>query len=160
MRKPDLIHPTDEEEAAINQGIAADPDNPEISDDAFARMIPAAEAGPGLVPDPIRRRGPQRTPTKELISLRVDQDVLGPMARHGTGLAGTHQRDAAPGRRVGSGRSRIGIRQSGARPSIRVSTPGRTGHHTLLPCQELGRSCPTRSDQKPGGSIPYPKVKA
>ena len=88
MGKPDLIHPTDAEEAAINRGIAADPDNPEVPDQAFARMIPAGDAGPGMVPDHVRRRGPQRAPTKELISLRVDQDVLERWRATGPGWQG------------------------------------------------------------------------
>ena len=89
MRKPDLITPTYAEEAAINHGIAMDPDNPEVSDVAFARMVPAAEAGPTVVPDRLlRRRGPQRTPTKELISLRLDQDVLERWRATGPGWQG------------------------------------------------------------------------
>ena len=76
MRKPELIYPTDEEDAAINRGIALDPDNPEVSAEAFAAARPASEVCPELVADYVRRRGPQRAPTKELISLRVDQDVL------------------------------------------------------------------------------------
>ena len=76
MRKPELIYPTDEEDAAINRGIALDPDNPEVSDEAFAAARPASEVCPELVADYVRRRGSQKTPTKELISLRVDQDVL------------------------------------------------------------------------------------
>ncbi|MGI4799986.1 MAG: BrnA antitoxin family protein [Janthinobacterium lividum] len=75
-RKPDLIYPTDEEEAAINRGIAADPDNPELTDAQFAQMVPAAAVVPDLVAEAVRRRGTQKAPTKEMISLRLDQDVL------------------------------------------------------------------------------------
>ena len=39
--------PTDEEEAAIQRGIAADPDNPELTDAQMAEMRPAAEVMPG-----------------------------------------------------------------------------------------------------------------
>ena len=72
----------------INRGIAADLDNPEVSDQAFARMVPAAHAGPGVVPDHVRRRGPQRLPSKELISLRLDQDVLERWRATGPGWQG------------------------------------------------------------------------
>lgn len=75
-RKPDLIYPSDEEEAAINRGIAEDADNPELTDAQFAQMVPAAEVVPELVAEAIRRRGMQKAPTKEMISLRLDQDVL------------------------------------------------------------------------------------
>ena len=76
MDKPSLIRPTDEEEVAINRGIALDPDTVEWTDAEFAAARPASEVCPELVADYMRRRGPQKAPTKELISLRVDQDVL------------------------------------------------------------------------------------
>ena len=43
-----MVRPTDEEEIAIQAGIAADPDNPEWTDEMFARARPAAE-----VPNPL-----------------------------------------------------------------------------------------------------------
>ncbi len=49
-----------EEEAAIQRGIEADPDNPEWTEDDFARARPAAEAMPELV----RRRGQQAAPPR------------------------------------------------------------------------------------------------
>ena len=45
----DAIRPTPEEDAAINAGIAADPDNPEATAEDFARMSPMTEAAPELV---------------------------------------------------------------------------------------------------------------
>ena len=45
----DAIRPTPEEDAAINAGIAADPDNPEATAEDFARMRPMTEADPELV---------------------------------------------------------------------------------------------------------------
>ncbi|MBW7850890.1 MAG: BrnA antitoxin family protein [Rhodospirillales bacterium] len=51
-----------EEERRIDAGIAADPDNPELDAAFFAR----AKHG----------RGPQRAPTKQLVSLRLDPEVV------------------------------------------------------------------------------------
>lgn len=42
-RRPRLIMPTKAEEAAINRGIATDPDAPEMTDAEMAAMRPAAE---------------------------------------------------------------------------------------------------------------------
>ena len=41
--KPDTVFPTPEEEARINEGIAQDPDSPEITEEEFARARPAIE---------------------------------------------------------------------------------------------------------------------
>jgi len=46
MLKPGTIWPTPEEEAMIQAGIASDPDNPEWSEDDFARARPAREVLP------------------------------------------------------------------------------------------------------------------
>ena len=51
---------TPEKEAAIQRGIEADPDNPEWTEEDFARARPAAEAMPELV----RRRGQQAVPPR------------------------------------------------------------------------------------------------
>lgn len=84
MSKPALTLPTEAEDLGINHGILQDPDNPEWTDEEFADAVLAAAlvddlTRPDLVPalaDALRRRGPQRTPTKEAISLRLDRDVL------------------------------------------------------------------------------------
>ena len=47
--KPTHISPTSDEDAAINEGIAVDPDAPELDEDWFARVKPAAEVEPELV---------------------------------------------------------------------------------------------------------------
>jgi len=74
--------PSDEENARIEAGIAADLDSPELDDEWFARARPAAEVLPpavyaGLVA--MRRRpgerGPQKAPVKERISIRLSRDV-------------------------------------------------------------------------------------
>ena len=76
MDKRNLIPPTDEEHAAITRGVASDPDTVEWTNDAFAAARPVAEVCPEVVARHMRRRGPQKAPTRESISLRVDQDVL------------------------------------------------------------------------------------
>ncbi len=80
-RPKHMVRPTDEEEIAIQAGIAADPDNPEWTDDMFARARPASEMVPHLVP----RRGKQRTPTKQMVSIRLDQDLLLKLRQSGRG---------------------------------------------------------------------------
>jgi len=44
--KPDTIFPTDEEDAAIRAGIAADPDARELDDEWFTRARPARDVLP------------------------------------------------------------------------------------------------------------------
>lgn len=58
-----------------------DEESPELDADFFARAKPGVEALPHLLGEEmasrlLRRRGPQKTPTKALISLRLDQDVI------------------------------------------------------------------------------------
>lgn len=62
------------EEQRIAAGIAADPDNPELGAEFFAH------AG--------RLRGPQKTPTKRLVSLRLDPDVVDYFRSTGPGWQG------------------------------------------------------------------------
>ncbi len=79
---------TDEEEAAINAGIAADPDSPEWTEEDFAHARPASEMMP---PDLYRAlverrvRGPRTAPTQEAISLPLDPDVLERLRASGPG---------------------------------------------------------------------------
>src|SRR5688572_9455923 len=72
-----------------------DPENPELGDQFFAR----AERGLDHVPSPMRNalldeqtrrrgRGPQRTPTKTLVSLRLDPDVVIAYRNTGRGWQG------------------------------------------------------------------------
>ena len=86
-RRPDITRNTPDEEAAIRRGIDADPDNPEWADATFARARPAAEIVPAVVAE-ARGRGPQRAPTKRLVSLRLDQDVLERLRATGPGWQG------------------------------------------------------------------------
>jgi len=107
--RPDHISPTPEEAARINAGILLDPDNPELTEDDFARMRPAREFFPPEVfaamtdkskPPVIRivtdaedaarqaKRGRGRPPlesTKPCISLRLDEDLLTRLRASGRG---------------------------------------------------------------------------
>jgi uncharacterized protein (DUF4415 family) len=72
---------TPEEEAAIQRGIDQDPDNLELDDAFFANAQPAREVMPLEVYDELverqrRRRGPGKKPAKQLVSLRLDRDVV------------------------------------------------------------------------------------
>jgi len=51
-----------DEEARINAGINVDADNPELGEAFFAKAR--------------RTRGPQKAPTKRLVSLRLDPEVI------------------------------------------------------------------------------------
>jgi uncharacterized protein (DUF4415 family) len=50
-------------------------DNPEWTKDDFARAKPYSEMFPELAAT-LRRRGPQKTPTKKAVSIRISPDVL------------------------------------------------------------------------------------
>src|SRR5437667_3671865 len=66
-----------------------DAENPEWTEKDFHRARPALEVLPREVVEAIRRyrgqRGPQKAPTKELISLRVDRDVVAAYRSSGPG---------------------------------------------------------------------------
>jgi uncharacterized protein (DUF4415 family) len=65
--KPGHISPTAEEDAAIDAGIAADPDTFELSDADAAKLRPA----------PALRRGrPKLENPKRAVKLRLDPDVI------------------------------------------------------------------------------------
>jgi len=105
--KPGTIWPTPEEEARINAGILLDPDNPELTDEDFARMRPAREFLSAEVfaawtdksepvtfahvtdaEDAARRtsRGrPKLENPKKRIAIRVDADVLDAFRHTGVG---------------------------------------------------------------------------
>lgn len=75
-----------EDEAAIQRGIEADPDNPEWTEADFAAAQPAAAVMPaGFMAEQRRRRGPQKAPTKELVALRLDRDVVEALRASGRG---------------------------------------------------------------------------
>lgn len=54
-----------------------DEDNPELTNEQLATLRPAAEVLPPNTMAALRRlRGPQKTPTKAQVTLRLDRDVL------------------------------------------------------------------------------------
>jgi len=63
------------EEARIQAGIAADPDNPEWTAQDFKRAKLFPQVFPGLAKSR-GRRGPQRRPTKVAVSLRLTREVV------------------------------------------------------------------------------------
>jgi uncharacterized protein (DUF4415 family) len=68
---------SDEEEAAIQRMIAKNPDDHEMTDEEFASRMTADEAlPPGFLAAVRRGRGPGKKPSKKLISLRLDPDVI------------------------------------------------------------------------------------
>ena len=74
-----LIPPTPEEDAAINRGIAADPDTLELTDEHFAAMVPLPE----LVARKLGR--PKLENPKEQVSIRYDADILAAFRASGPG---------------------------------------------------------------------------
>jgi len=83
--------PIDEEDAVINQGIAADPDTRELSTDEIRRMHPAHETLPkrideGAAAELLKRRGrPPADVTKVATSVRYDRDSLDAFRATGEG---------------------------------------------------------------------------
>jgi len=63
----------------------ADVDSPPLTDEQLARMRPAREVVPELVELVRRFRGAQKRPTKKLISLRLDGDVIDHFRAKGKG---------------------------------------------------------------------------
>jgi uncharacterized protein (DUF4415 family) len=77
---------TDDEDAEIRAGIARDPDASEMTDEMWARARPAIEVAPEIVAAyRRRRRGPQKTPTKQLVSIRLDREVVAHFRKRGPG---------------------------------------------------------------------------
>jgi uncharacterized protein (DUF4415 family) len=66
---------SDAREARIKAGIAADPDNPEWTARDFKRARPFADVLPALA-ESRRVRGPQKTPTKVAVSLRLTRAMV------------------------------------------------------------------------------------
>ena len=84
MKRP-VARNTPEEEAAIQRGIALDPDNPEWTAEDWANARPTREVMPDLLEAWRRSRGRQKTPTKVLVSLRLDSDVVERLRASGRG---------------------------------------------------------------------------
>lgn len=83
--KTKLIRPTPEEDAELQRGIDTDPDHPEWTAEDFARARPAAEGVPEPVAGYLRTRGKQKAPTKVLVSLRLEREVVARLRASGPG---------------------------------------------------------------------------
>ncbi|MEY4757683.1 MAG: hypothetical protein RJA34_2581 [Pseudomonadota bacterium] len=83
------ISPTPDEEAAINAGIAADPDARELDAEWFAKAKPASEVLPPDVYATLvakRPRGrPKASETKVFTAIRLDADLLATFKATGKG---------------------------------------------------------------------------
>ena len=84
------ISPTAQEEAAINAGIAADPDNPELTKAWFAKAKPAREFFPpdvyaALVAMKRPRGRPKAEEPKVFTGIRLDVDLLNAFKSTGKG---------------------------------------------------------------------------
>jgi uncharacterized protein (DUF4415 family) len=78
-----IILPTEAEEARINAGIAADPDNPQWSAEDFKQAKTAKEFFSADIYEnllDLRRkpgeRGPQKSAVKERITIRLSPDIV------------------------------------------------------------------------------------
>jgi uncharacterized protein (DUF4415 family) len=68
---------SDAEDAEIKNGIARDPTASEMTEEMWSRARPAIGARPKIVTAYRRRsRGAQKRPTKQLVSIRLDPDVV------------------------------------------------------------------------------------
>lgn len=95
---------TDEEEAAVQAGIAKDPDNPEFTEEDWARARPAREVLPPALYAALTRRpgqrGPGKRPRKVPVTLRLDADVVEAFKADGEGWQ-TRMNDALRKARLG-----------------------------------------------------------
>jgi uncharacterized protein (DUF4415 family) len=68
---------TDDEEAEIQAGIAADPDNPELTDEEIASLRPFREVHPDLHASIKRSRGrPRIISPREAVTLRLSPETI------------------------------------------------------------------------------------
>lgn len=88
--KPETIIPTHDEATAINAGIAADQDNPELAKDWFDKARPASDVFPletysALVALKRPRGRPKADETKVFTAIRLDADLLDAFKATGKG---------------------------------------------------------------------------
>ena len=72
---------SDEEDAKLEAAAKADPDNPPLGESFVKRARRVEDAKPELLKRYVSerrrgQRGPQKSPTKQLVSLRLDRDVV------------------------------------------------------------------------------------
>ncbi len=81
-----FLIPTPEEDAAIDRGIAEDPDTWEWSEEDFKRARPVSGVFPDLAAYSLsRKRGAQKRPRKVLVSLRLEREVVDRLRASGPG---------------------------------------------------------------------------
>jgi uncharacterized protein (DUF4415 family) len=68
-------------------------DNPPLTDEQLAAMRPFGEVFPDLAASIKRTRGKQKAPTKQLVSLRLDPDVIAAYKAGGEGWQGRMNAD-------------------------------------------------------------------
>jgi len=90
VNRPPIRELSDEEEAAIQRGIALDPDNPEMTPEEIRSMRPAREVLPPeffeMVEQERKRRGrPPLAGGKQQVTLRLDADVVERLRAEGAG---------------------------------------------------------------------------
>jgi uncharacterized protein (DUF4415 family) len=87
MGNPNRIRPlTDEEEAEIQKEIAADPDDSDVTDEELTQARPFKDVFPDLYKkiEPARGR-PKLEKPKQVVSIRLDQDVIAKYKATGKG---------------------------------------------------------------------------
>ena len=83
--KPDHVSPTDEENAAINAGIATDPDTFELDAEWFRRARPVSEVDPDLTVPSRNARVSSASLRKERVTIVPDSDVAQHFRSSGSG---------------------------------------------------------------------------
>ncbi len=71
--------------ASIEPPVVFDDDNPEWTEEDFARARPASDLPPHILAAFPKMRGPQLAPTKQQVTLRLDRDVLARFRATGPG---------------------------------------------------------------------------
>jgi uncharacterized protein (DUF4415 family) len=88
MALAEIARMTPEADAEITAAALSDPDTQPLSDEELGSMRPMSDVDPELL-DRIRRyrgqRGPQKDPTKVLVSLRLDRDLVDHLRATGPG---------------------------------------------------------------------------
>jgi uncharacterized protein (DUF4415 family) len=99
-----------------------DDDNPEWTSAEFAAAKPFAEVFPEIATEELARRGrgPQKAPTKRMVSLRLDSDVLARWRASGKGWQS----------RINETLAQHAPRRRAQRATTNAAANGRTGDHS------------------------------